>query len=61
MITDVFSEGAFLIEEKGALDVPEKPGLGIEVDMSAAREYVDDYERVPLPSPVGEDGAVLDW
>ena len=35
--TDVFAGGATLDESVGGLDVPDDPGLGIEVDREAAR------------------------
>jgi len=41
------------------LDVPDDPGLGIEVDREAAREH--DYERSALPAVRHEDGSVADW
>lgn len=58
-VTDVFAGGATLDESVGGLDVPDDPGLGIEVDREAAREY--DYERSHLPTVRHEDGSVADW
>jgi mannonate dehydratase len=58
-VTDVFRGGATLDESVGGLDVPDGPGLGVEVDRGAAREY--DYERSHLPTVRREDGSVADW
>jgi mannonate dehydratase len=58
-ITDVFEGGAELVPDTGGVDVPREPGLGIEVDLDAARDYP--YERSHLPSPQHDDGSVQDW
>ena len=58
-IADVFSGGAFLREGDGGVDVPDEPGLGVEVDEDAAAEY--EYERSHLPQPRYADGSVRDW
>jgi mannonate dehydratase len=58
-VTDVFEGGAVFREDVGGLDVPDDPGLGIDVDEAAAREY--EYERSHLPKPRNEDGSVQDW
>jgi mannonate dehydratase len=58
-VADVFEGGATLDESVGGLDVPDEPGLGIDVDREAAREY--DYERSHLPTVRHEDGSVADW
>lgn len=58
-VADVFAGGATFEASVGGLDVPDEPGLGIEVDREAAREY--DYEREHLPAPRVEDGSVADW
>jgi len=58
-VADVFEGGATLDESVGGLDVPDEPGLGIQVDREAAREY--DYERSHLPTVRHEDGSVADW
>lgn len=58
-IEDVFSGGHYFVDGAGAVDVPDEPGLGIEVDVDAAREY--EYERSHLPSPRNPDGSVKDW
>jgi len=39
--------------------VPDEPGLGIEVDAEAAREF--EYERGHLPKRRAADGSVADW
>jgi len=57
-VGDVFAGGATLDESVGGLNVG-GPGLGIEVDREAAREY--DYEREHLPTVRHEDGSVADW
>ncbi|MEF8853219.1 MAG: enolase C-terminal domain-like protein [Haloarculaceae archaeon] len=58
-VGDVFAGGATLDASVGGLDVPDEPGLGIEVDREAAREY--EYERSHLPTVRHEDGSVADW
>lgn len=58
-ISDVFNGGATFLEGDGAVDVPDEPGLGIEVDPEAAATY--EYERSHLPSPRNPDGSVQDW
>jgi mannonate dehydratase len=60
-IADVFEGGAFFTEGEGGLNVPDEPGLGIEVDIDAAREYAEEYERSHLPRPRNPDGSVQDW
>jgi len=56
---DVFQGGAAFVPGDGGVDVPDEPGLGIDVDIDAAREY--EYERSHLPSPRNPDGSVQDW
>jgi mannonate dehydratase len=56
---DVFDGGAEFVPGAGGVDVPDEPGLGIDVDEDAAREYA--YERSHLPRPRNEDGSVQDW
>ncbi|MFB6075272.1 MAG: enolase C-terminal domain-like protein [Haloarculaceae archaeon] len=58
-IGEVFSGGAHLQEGVGGLDVPDDPGLGIEVDREAALSY--EYERSHLPTRRHADGSVADW
>jgi len=58
-IAAAFSGGARFDDAVGGLDVPDEPGLGIEVDADALAEY--DYERSHLPSPRNADGSVQDW
>jgi mannonate dehydratase len=58
-VGDVLAGGATLDESVGGLDVPDEPGLGIEVDREAASEY--GYERSHLPTVRHEDGSVADW
>jgi mannonate dehydratase len=58
-VTEVFEGGAFLREGDGGLDVPDEPGLGIDVDEDAAAQF--EYERSHLPTPRDEDGSVRDW
>jgi mannonate dehydratase len=58
-IAEVFSGGPSFIEGTGGVDVPDDPGLGIEVDEDAARGY--EYERSHLPKPRNPDGSVQDW
>lgn len=55
----MFEGGATVLEGRGALDVPDRPGLGIDVDPDAARE--SPYERDHLPAVRSDDGAVRDW
>jgi len=57
-VTDVFAGGASLDESVGGLDVS-GPGLDVDVDREAAREY--DYEREHLPTVRHADGSVADW
>ena len=47
-----------LDESVGGLDVS-GPGLDVDVDREAAREY--DYEREHLPTVRHADGSVADW
>jgi mannonate dehydratase len=58
-IAAAFDGGAYFDGDVGGLDVPDEPGLGIDVDADALAEY--DYERSHLPSPRNEDGSVQDW
>lgn len=58
-IEDVFIGGHEYVPGEGAVDVPDVPGLGIEVDLDAAREYA--YERSHLPRPRNPDGSIQDW
>jgi len=58
-VAEAFSGGASFDESVGGLDVPDDPGLGIEVDVDALADY--DYERSHLPSPRDADGSVQDW
>lgn len=58
-IEDVFSGGATFIEGSGGVDVPDAPGLGIDVDETAARNYT--YQRSHLPKPRNPDSSVQDW
>lgn len=58
-IDDVFVGGHEFVGGAGGVDVPDEPGLGIEVDLDAAREYA--YERDHLPKPRNPDGSVQDW
>jgi mannonate dehydratase len=44
---------------EGHLDVPEAPGLGIEVNEGAARKYA--YQRAYLPVVRRADGSVHAW
>ena len=58
-LADVFEGGHFFVDGAGAVNVPDEPGLGIDVDLAAAREYP--YERSHLPMPRYDDGSVRDW
>ncbi|MFB6140166.1 MAG: galactonate dehydratase [Halosimplex sp.] len=58
-VADVFAGGATLDESVGGLDVPDEPGLGVEVDREAAESY--EYERSHLPTVRRGDGSVADW
>jgi len=58
-VDDVFAGGATLDESVGGLDVPDEPGLGIDVDREAALSH--EYERSHLPTVRREDGSVADW
>lgn len=58
-IDEVFSGGAFTVNGEGAVNVPDKAGLGIEVDESAARQYK--FKRRHLPKTRNSDGSVQDW
>jgi mannonate dehydratase len=58
-VNEVFAGGATLDESVGGLDVPDEPGLGIEIDAEAAREF--EYEQGHLPKRRAADGSVADW
>jgi mannonate dehydratase len=58
-VEEVFQGGAFFIEGQGGLDVPEEPGLGIDIDEKRANDF--EYQRSHLPAPRAEDGSVSDW
>ncbi|KXA91225.1 hypothetical protein AKJ57_01995 [candidate division MSBL1 archaeon SCGC-AAA259A05] len=58
-IDEVFSGGAFISDVEGAVNVSDRPGLGIEVNESTARQY--DFKRSHLPKPRNPDGSVQDW
>jgi len=58
-VGEVFSGGATLDESVGGLDVPDEPGLGIEVDAEVARGF--EYEQGHLPKRRAADGSVADW
>jgi len=45
--------------QDGWLELPERPGLGIELDLDVCREHP--YRAVDLPPFWHEDGAVADW
>jgi mannonate dehydratase len=53
----VFSGG--VIVQDGYLDVPDAPGLGIEINEAAARDFP--YERAYLPTVRRADGSVHPW
>lgn len=56
-VREVFPGG---VTRRGAyLDVPDKPGLGIEINEDAARKHP--YERAYLPIVRREDGSVHPW
>jgi mannonate dehydratase len=54
---EVFQGGVTVRD--GLLDVPDKPGLGIEIDEDAARKYP--YRRAYLPIVRRADGSVHPW
>jgi mannonate dehydratase len=54
---EVFRGG--VIVRDGHLDVPETPGLGVDVDEAAARKYP--YQRAYLPVVRLHDGSVHPW
>jgi mannonate dehydratase len=54
---EVFPGG--VIEREGHLDLPDTPGLGIEVDMDAAKKHA--YCRAYLPTVRRADGSVHAW
>jgi mannonate dehydratase len=56
-INEVFRGGVSVRE--GMLDVPDAPGLGIDVDENAARKYP--YKRAYLPVVRRADGSVHPW
>ncbi len=56
-VREVFRGGA--IRRGPWLDVPDAPGLGIEIDEDAARKYA--YERDYLPVVRRRDGSVHPW
>ncbi|GAB3685172.1 D-galactonate dehydratase family protein [Salinarchaeum chitinilyticum] len=58
-IGEVFEGGATFDPEVGGLDVPDEPGLGIDVDLDAAESF--GYERSHLPKRRAADGSVADW
>jgi galactonate dehydratase len=45
--------------ENGYLKIPEKPGLGVELNEDALKKYA--YEPRDLPGLTHEDGLVADW
>jgi len=45
--------------EKGYLKIPEKPGLGVELNEDALEKYP--YEPRDLPGLTHEDGSIADW
>lgn len=55
----MFSGGVEFLEGTGAVDVPDELGLGVDVDLTAAREY--EFERSHLPMSRNPDGSVQDW
>jgi len=55
----VFSTGPVLVDGAGSVDVPDKRGLGIDVDWAAASDQ--SYERDHLPSPLNPTESVQDW
>ena len=57
-VAEVFDGGAFFLEGEGALDVPDEPGLGIDVDWEAAIERADEYEREHFGDLRHPDGSV---
>ncbi len=56
-VKDVFS--AVPIFKDGYLTVPDKPGIGCEIDETAAARYP--YKRSYLPVSRRKDGTVQDW
>lgn len=45
--------------ENGYLKIPEKPGLGVQLNEETLKKYA--YEPRDLPSLTHEDGSVADW
>lgn len=56
----VANDGIFEIDD-GFVDVPDGPGLGIEIDEDAVREH--DGENIGWSSPIWrhDDGSIADW
>jgi galactonate dehydratase len=50
-----------LVLENGHWQVPEAPGLGVEVDEVAASKHPFKQEEIPAAEAVGADGAIVDW
>ena len=59
-IADVFSGGHEFVTGKGGVNVPDEPGLGVDVDWDAACQYAEKYERQHMGHPRAADGSVLD-
>jgi len=57
----VFEGGAQFVEGEGALDVPDEPGLGIDVDWEAAKERAADVTLEPIQNVRHDDGSVAGY
>jgi len=58
-LDEIFAGYPILDTEDGTIDVPDAPGLGIDVDEAIADEH--EYAKESLPKPRNPDGSVRDW
>ena len=50
-----------MVLRDGCWDVPEAPGLGVEVDEDAAAKHPFEQEVIPAAEAVAADGSIVDW
>ena len=50
-----------MVRVDGCWQVPEAPGLGVEIDEAEAARHPFEQEQIPATEAVAEDGAIVDW
>ena len=58
-LIDELAVGGWKLDGDGMLGIPERPGLGVEIDETLAGKYP--YKRAYLPVNRLEDGTMANW